>query len=86
MGINQDNKTKVYLRKEQQWEEVAENIMGDSVRLISINKSGKFLYTLDNKNQDITGLFKLNYANGKTENHPFKFSNSKIHLSLIANF
>ncbi len=32
------------------------------------------------------GLFKFNYANGKTENQPFKFSNSKIHLSLIAGF
>lgn len=32
------------------------------------------------------GLFKLNYANGKPKNQPFKFSNSKIHLSLIADF
>lgn len=32
------------------------------------------------------GLFRLNYANGKSENQPFKFSNSKIHLSLIADF
>ncbi|MEN3322808.1 POTRA domain-containing protein [Mariniflexile soesokkakense] len=33
-----------------------------------------------------TGLLKFNYANGKTENTPFKLSNSKIHLSLLANF
>ena len=33
-----------------------------------------------------TGLLKFNYANGKTENNKFKLSNSKIHLSLIANF
>ncbi len=32
------------------------------------------------------GLFKFNYANGKSENQKFKLSNSKIHLSLIANF
>jgi hypothetical protein len=32
------------------------------------------------------GLFKFNYANGKSENQKFKFSNSKIHLSLIADF
>ncbi len=32
------------------------------------------------------GLFKLNYANGKSENQPFKFSNSKIHISLVADF
>jgi len=32
------------------------------------------------------GLLKFNYANGKTENQKFKFSNSKIHLSLTAVF
>ena len=32
------------------------------------------------------GLLKFNFANGKTENQKFKFSNSKIHLSLIAIF
>ncbi|AUP80341.1 POTRA domain-containing protein [Flavivirga eckloniae] len=32
------------------------------------------------------GLFKFNYANGKSENQKFKLSNSKIHISLIANF
>lgn len=33
-----------------------------------------------------TGLLKLNYANGNIENSPFKLSNSKIHISLVANF
>ena len=32
------------------------------------------------------GLFKLNYANGLSENQPFKINNSKIHLSLNAFF
>lgn len=32
------------------------------------------------------GLFKLNYSSGKTENIPFKLSNSKIHVSLTATF
>lgn len=33
-----------------------------------------------------SGLFKLNYSVGKTENQKFKFSNSKLHISLSANF
>ncbi|WP_100616308.1 POTRA domain-containing protein [Confluentibacter citreus] len=33
-----------------------------------------------------SGLLKLNYANGKSENQKFKLSNSKIHISLTANF
>jgi len=32
------------------------------------------------------GLFRFNYAGGKTENQKFKFSDSKIHISLTANF
>ncbi|WP_299397454.1 ShlB/FhaC/HecB family hemolysin secretion/activation protein [uncultured Gelidibacter sp.] len=32
------------------------------------------------------GLFKLNYSNGSSENHPIKLSNSKIHISLSATF
>lgn len=32
------------------------------------------------------GLLRFNYANGKTENQQFKFSNSKIHLSLTSVF
>ncbi|WAC03864.1 BamA/TamA family outer membrane protein [Lacinutrix neustonica] len=32
------------------------------------------------------GLLKFNFANGKVENQQFKFSNSKIHLSLTALF
>lgn len=32
------------------------------------------------------GLLRFNYANGKNENTKFKLSNSKIHISLTANF
>ena len=32
------------------------------------------------------GLLKFNFANGKTENQAFKFSNSQIHISLTAYF
>jgi len=32
------------------------------------------------------GLFRLNYSNGKTEDRPFKLSDSKVHISLTATF
>ncbi len=32
------------------------------------------------------GLFKFNYSSGKTENQPFRLSDSKIHISLTATF
>ncbi|MDO1499794.1 hypothetical protein Q2T40_06595 [Winogradskyella maritima] len=33
-----------------------------------------------------SGLFKLNYASGKTEDRPFRLSDSKVHISLTATF
>jgi len=36
--------------------------------------------------QTKTGIFKLNIANGKQDSQPFRFSNTKIHLSLNAVF
>lgn len=33
-----------------------------------------------------SGLFRLNYSSGKTENRQFKLSDSKIHVSLTATF
>ena len=33
-----------------------------------------------------SGLLRLNYANGKSENQKFKLANSKVHLSLMATF
>ncbi|MDP5081191.1 MAG: hypothetical protein NWP87_00950 [Winogradskyella sp.] len=33
-----------------------------------------------------SGLFRLNYSSGKTENKQFKFSDSKVHVSLTATF
>ena len=33
-----------------------------------------------------SGLLKFNYANGKAETQVFKLSNSKVHISLVANF
>jgi outer membrane protein assembly factor BamA len=32
------------------------------------------------------GLFRLNYSSGKTENRPFRLSDSKVHISLTATF
>lgn len=32
------------------------------------------------------GLFRLNYSSGKSENRPFKLSDSKVHISLTASF
>jgi len=32
------------------------------------------------------GVLNLNYANGKFDNEPFSFQNSKIHVKIISTF
>ncbi|WP_353518335.1 prolyl oligopeptidase family serine peptidase [Thalassotalea sp. SU-HH00458] len=60
VGTDEHNKRQLYLKKEDQWQKVPENTVGQSVSLISISSSGKYLYTRDNHNQDLFGIFKLN--------------------------
>lgn len=60
VGTDENNIRQLYLKKEDQWQKVPENTVGQSVSLISISSSGKYLYTRDNHNQDLFGVFKLN--------------------------
>lgn len=60
VGVDNDATKQLFLRTNGEWEKVPEGTVGDSVRLISVSPSGKSLYTRDNHNQDLFGIFKLN--------------------------
>jgi len=72
--------------------------LNNSIYLHSIFDAGYFENKISKTSQKLlgyglgfgiltnAGLFKLNYANGKTEDSNFKLSNSKIHISLTAHF
>lgn len=60
VGTDKHNKRQLYLKKDDQWQKVPEDTVGQSVSLISISTSGKYLYTRDNHKQDLFGVFKLN--------------------------
>ena len=60
VGTNSYNKTQLYLRKNDTWHKIPSGVVGDSVYPLSINASGKYLYTIDNHKQDLRGIFKLN--------------------------
>lgn len=60
VGTDEHNKRQLYLKKGGQWQKVPENTVSQSVSLISISASGKYLYTRDNHKQDLFGVFKLN--------------------------
>ena len=59
-GTDKNNSQQLYLKKEGIWEKVPNDTVGTSIKLIAIDDSGKYLYTKDNFNQDLYGLFKLN--------------------------
>lgn len=60
VGTDNDNKEQMYIKKESGWKKLPEGLIGPAVRALSIDDSGKYLYTLDNHNQDLDGIFKLN--------------------------
>ncbi|WP_248722186.1 POTRA domain-containing protein [Seonamhaeicola sp. ML3] len=72
--------------------------LNNSIYLHSVIDAAYFENKTQNLNQKLfsygfgfgiltkSGLFKLNYANGKRENEQFKLSNSKVHISLTTIF
>lgn len=72
--------------------------LGNSIYLHTILDAAYFENKITNAQQKLfgygfgfglltkAGLFKLNYANGKSKNSNFKLSDSKVHLSLTAYF
>ena len=59
-GIDKNYHSQLYLRQNDQWKLVDHSIVGKSVYPLSVSASGKSLLTLDNKGQDLTGIFELN--------------------------
>lgn len=60
VGVNKHDERVLYIRKERDWHPISQDIVTSDVYPISIDETGKYLFTLDNPNQDLTGVFKLN--------------------------
>lgn len=60
IGTDENNNRQVYIRNDGKWQKVPEGIVSNDVTLVSISPSGESLYTLDNPNQNLMGIFKLN--------------------------
>lgn len=58
-GITEENKKGLYIRKQDKWHKVPSESVGDNVLPLSVSASGKYLYTVDNYQQDLKGIFKL---------------------------
>lgn len=60
VGTDKNNHNIIYIKYDDGWTKLPNNTVSSSVSPIAISKSGKYLYTLDNYDQDLFGLFKLN--------------------------
>jgi len=59
-GTDRFHKKHIYLKNGSDWGKLPQDTTGSYVKLLSLSKSGKYLYTLDNHKQDLQGIFKLN--------------------------
>lgn len=62
-GTTNDNKKSLYLRKKNKWQKVPPGTVGSKVYPLSVSASGKYLYTIDDYQQNLKGIFKLNLDN-----------------------
>jgi len=80
-GIDSKNNPQVYFRKKGAWVKISESAFGTSFTPLTISKSGKYLYTLDNFNQDKTGLFKINL---ETAEYKHIFTDENVDVTYVS--
>ena len=66
-GIDKDNQVQVYLKQKSGWKQLASEKFGTHFTALTIDKTGNYLYTLDNYQQDKLGLFKFNLNDASYE-------------------
>lgn len=68
-GTNKKSETEVYIRASASgdWAELPKQRVGSAFSPIAVAKDNKSLYVYDNKQQDKTGVFKLDLASGQYE-------------------
>jgi len=79
-GTDSNNNTQAFLRENDEWIKLPETNFGSTFTPLTISASGKFLFTLDNFNQDKTGLFQLNL---KTNEYKHIFSDEIVDVTNI---
>lgn len=78
VGTDSNNNRQVYYKKNNDWTKLPTETIGDETTPLFIDASGKYLYTIDNYNQNISGIFKLNL-----ETHQYKsvFTDKKVNVT-----
>jgi dipeptidyl aminopeptidase/acylaminoacyl peptidase len=77
-GVDKNNNAQLYSKQDRGWKAIPEDTVGNKVTPLFVDTSGKYLYTIDNYNQDTKGIFKLNL-----ENYQYKsvYSDNKVSIT-----
>ena len=80
VATSKDNEQRLYVRKNDEWQKVVSGIVGENISPLSISTSGKYLYTIDNHNQDLKGIFKLDLDDYSYES---VFTDKKVDIAHV---
>lgn len=80
IGTDKNNHSQIHIKDDGNWKKVPKGSVGETVTPLSISESGKYLYTIDNYQQDIKGIFKLNL-----EDYSYKsvFTDKKVSVTHV---
>jgi len=78
VGTDKHNERQLYIKNEDGWKKLAKDTVGDSVYPLSVDATGKYLYTIDNFRQDLDGIFKLNLSD---YSYKHVYSDSSVDIS-----
>jgi dipeptidyl aminopeptidase/acylaminoacyl peptidase len=63
VGEDRNDDKKVFIKQKDNWKQIAVDRLGREATPLFIGPLGKYLYTIDDYNQDMRGIFKLNLEN-----------------------
>ncbi|MEW6993501.1 prolyl oligopeptidase family serine peptidase [Colwelliaceae bacterium MEBiC 14330] len=80
VGTDRHNKKQLYVKTDSEWHKINKENLGSSVYPLSISESGEYAYIIDNFQQDLDGIFKLNL---KTFKYSHVFTDSAADITDI---
>ncbi|WNC67248.1 prolyl oligopeptidase family serine peptidase [Thalassotalea nanhaiensis] len=79
-AIDKNYNRQAYLKKGDEWHQIPEANFGQYFTPLTVNQSGEHLYVIDNFEQDIAGLFKLNLTDGS---YKHILTDKKVDISAV---
>lgn len=79
-GKDKDNNNALFVKKNKQWQRVSDTVVGTKVNVITADKTGEYIYTVDDFEHDKKGLYKLKISD-LTYKHIF--TDKKVNITNV---